>query len=75
MKLRFFAIVLCLVPAMCLAQVKSTTVKGKVTDAATGEALPFVQVYFEGTQIGTTPISMATINSRTTRVTGLSYSK
>lgn len=54
MKLRFFAIVLCLVPAMCLAQVKSTTVKGKIADATTGEALPFVQVYFDGTQIGTT---------------------
>ena len=54
MKLRFFAIVLCLVPAVCLAQVKSTTVKGKIADATTGEALPFVQVYFDGTQIGTT---------------------
>lgn len=39
---------------MCLAQVKSTTVKGKIADATTGEALPFVQVYFDGTQIGTT---------------------
>lgn len=54
MNLRFFAILLCLVPVLCLAQVKTTMVKGKVTDATTGETLPFVQVYFDGTQVGTT---------------------
>ncbi|MCD6661619.1 MAG: DUF5686 and carboxypeptidase regulatory-like domain-containing protein [Lentimicrobium sp.] len=35
-----------------LAQV--TKVRGKVTDASTGEVLPFVNVYFKGTTIGTT---------------------
>ncbi|MDW8286838.1 MAG: DUF5686 family protein, partial [Flammeovirgaceae bacterium] len=30
-----------------------TTVTGKVTDADTGEGMPFVNVYFKGTQIGT----------------------
>ncbi|HCS19368.1 MAG TPA: hypothetical protein DIW47_02200 [Bacteroidetes bacterium] len=31
---------------------QKTSVSGKVTDAATGEALPFVNVYFTGTTIG-----------------------
>lgn len=33
---------------------KKTLIKGRVTDAETNEALPFVNVYFKGTQIGTT---------------------
>ena len=33
---------------------KLTKVKGTVVDAETGEALPFVNVYFEGTTVGTT---------------------
>ncbi|SDM30496.1 CarboxypepD_reg-like domain-containing protein [Catalinimonas alkaloidigena] len=31
-----------------------TVINGKVTDAETGEGMPFVNVYFQGTQIGTT---------------------
>ncbi len=31
-----------------------TKIRGKVTDAATGEALPFVNVYFKGTTTGST---------------------
>jgi hypothetical protein len=31
-----------------------TEVSGKVTDARTGEAVPFVSVYFKGTSVGTT---------------------
>ena len=48
-------LVLCLILAagnMALAQV--TVVQGKVTDATTGDAIPFVNVVFRGTSIGTT---------------------
>ncbi|MBQ9192673.1 MAG: carboxypeptidase-like regulatory domain-containing protein [Bacteroidales bacterium] len=43
---------LLLLPALASAQV--TRVHGKVTDAATGSAIPYVPVYFSGTYIGTT---------------------
>ena len=33
---------------------QSTRVKGKVTDAKTGEVLPLVNVFFTGTTIGMT---------------------
>lgn len=36
------------------AQVTPTLIKGKVIDASTGEGLPFVNVFFKGTQSGTT---------------------
>jgi hypothetical protein len=36
------------------AQVTPTFIKGKVIDASTGEGLPFVNVFFKGTQSGTT---------------------
>jgi len=35
-------------------QAQQTFVTGKVTDATTGEALPFVNVYFTGTTVGAT---------------------
>ena len=35
-----------------LAAAQNTKVKGRVTDAATGEGIPFVAVYYEGTTIG-----------------------
>ncbi len=45
-----------LVLIFCLFQIaafaQSTRVKGVVTDAETGEALPFVGIYFKGTTIG-----------------------
>jgi hypothetical protein len=40
-----------------IASVKSvaqTTVRGAITDAKTGEAIPFVTVFFEGTSVGAT---------------------
>lgn len=40
-------------PLVLLAQNSTTGIAGKVTDAQTGEALPFVQVGFVGTKIGT----------------------
>ena len=43
---------------LCFLQISSlfaqeTIIKGKVKDADTGEALPFVNVYFKGTTVGT----------------------
>ena len=35
-----------------LADAQTTRVKGRVTDADTGEGLPFANVYFKGTTIG-----------------------
>lgn len=43
---------LVLAGSVCAAQ--ETTVKGKITDAATGDPIPFVNVIFKGTAIGTT---------------------
>ena len=37
-----------------LASAQITKIRGKVTDGTTGEAMPFVNVYFKGTTIGTT---------------------
>ncbi len=37
-----------------IGAVAQTRVSGVVTDASTGEALPYVSIYFPGTQIGTT---------------------
>ena len=36
------------------AHAQKTEISGKVTDATSGEALPFVNVYFKGTTIGVT---------------------
>jgi hypothetical protein len=36
------------------ASAQITKIRGKVTDGTTGEAMPFVNVYFKGTTIGTT---------------------
>ena len=45
------SLLLLAVPALVSAQV--TRVRGKVTDAVTGEGIPYVTVYFNGTLIGT----------------------
>ncbi len=37
----------------CLAQSPTTAVKGKVVDAETNEPIPFVQIVFDGTTVGT----------------------
>ncbi len=38
--------------ACVLAPAQTTRVRGTVTDAETGEPIPFVGVYFDGTTIG-----------------------
>ena len=43
-------VLLALLPLEAAAQL--TRVKGKVTDAETGESIPFASVYFDGTTIG-----------------------
>ena len=52
---RFGLVTLCffILASMPLVAQERTDVQGKVTDAQTGEALPFVQVSFKGTAIGT----------------------
>lgn len=42
--------IVCSLPAICTAQ--TTKVKGRVTDAGTGEGIPFASVIFKGTSIG-----------------------
>jgi hypothetical protein len=48
---RLLTILLLLLTAFA-ASAQSTRVRGKVLDAETGEPIPFVSVYFEGTTIG-----------------------
>jgi len=50
--IRFIAAVFILVLSAVSALAQTTRVKGRVTDASTGEGVPFVAVYFEGTTIG-----------------------
>lgn len=47
-----FIFILLLLASMTYAQAQTTTVRGAVTDAKTGEPLPFVTIIFEGTAIG-----------------------
>lgn len=44
---------LLLVPIVSAAQTTTTAVQGRVRDAETNEPIPFVQIVFEGTTIGT----------------------
>lgn len=46
------AVLLCLVPSL-YAQEALTAVQGRIRDAETNEPIPFVQVVFDGTNIGT----------------------
>ena len=48
----FFFIFYVLLPVFAIAQ--ETVVKGKVTDASSGDPIPFVNVLFKGTNIGVT---------------------
>ena len=48
------SIVISLLLLVQVALAQSTRVRGKVTDAKTGEALPFVNVFFTGTTVGQT---------------------
>ena len=49
---KIWLIFLALLATLTLAAQNSTRVRGVVTDAETGEPLPFVGVYFDGTSIG-----------------------
>lgn len=51
--LKYFALV-CLLTLGNVLMAQTTRVKGRVTDKATGEPLPFVNISFLGTKIGTT---------------------
>lgn len=51
---RILYIALALLFSTLYAQAQQTVVKGRVTDGATGEAIPFVSVLFLGTSTGTT---------------------
>lgn len=51
---RYICMLWMLLISMSLAAAGVTRVTGKVVEAGTGEVLPFTQIYFEGTQIGTT---------------------
>lgn len=54
---RHIRLLLALLLALCCANIaagqRHTSVRGRVTDAQTGEALPFVQIFFAGTNNGT----------------------
>lgn len=49
---RFLTLLLVLLGGFFYVQAQTTRVRGSVTDAVTGEPIPFVSVYFEGTTIG-----------------------
>ncbi len=49
---KIIAVILAGLMVCMSALAQSTKVKGRVTDAATGEGIPFVAVYYEGTTIG-----------------------
>ena len=54
MQISKFIIPILFVLAGNLTLAQSTRVRGKVTDAETGEVLPFVNVFFKGTTVGMT---------------------
>ncbi len=47
-------LLLAFISGPCAVHAQSVTITGKVTDANTGDPIPFVNVYFPGTSIGTT---------------------
>lgn len=49
-----FLVFLVLLAIPCGLRAQETTVRGKVTDAASGDPIPFVNVVFKGTSIGST---------------------
>lgn len=54
MQISKFIISILLIFAGSLALAQNTKVRGRVIDAKTGEALPFVNVFFKGTTVGMT---------------------
>jgi len=52
-QLRLSALTLCLLLLTVLASAQRTKVSGSVTDAATGQPIPFANVVFTGTMVGT----------------------
>ena len=51
---RFLAVILLLTSSLSIALSQPTRLKGLVTDADSGEPLPFVNIFLEGTQSGVT---------------------
>lgn len=52
---RFFPITFCLLMLLALVgQAQETVISGKVTDAASGDPIPFANVLFKGSTVGTT---------------------
>ncbi len=51
---RYIVTMLLVLMSVGLSAAGITRVTGKVVEAGTGEVMPFTQIYFEGTQIGTT---------------------
>ena len=52
MRVRKFALILLSLALCVCASAQNTKVRGRVTDAETGEGIPFVGLYFKGTTIG-----------------------
>lgn len=63
---RVIFLLLCL-PVLAIAQ--ETIIKGKVTDAGSGDPIPFVNVVFKGTAIGATTDFDGNFNIRTSKPT------
>ncbi len=51
-KIRYAGLIVLLLCAATVVQAQSTRVRGRVTEAATGEPMPFVSVTFPGTTVG-----------------------
>ncbi|MCE1167152.1 MAG: DUF5686 and carboxypeptidase regulatory-like domain-containing protein [Sphingobacteriia bacterium] len=51
---RILLLIFVLLPISIFAQSKQTFIKGKITDAQTNEPIPFANIFFKGTTIGTT---------------------
>ncbi len=51
---RILLLIIVLLPISIFAQSKQTLIKGKITDAQTNEPIPFANIFFKGTTVGTT---------------------
>lgn len=51
---KFFLLIIICIPFSLFSQSKQTFIKGKITDAQTNEPIPFANIFFKGTTIGTT---------------------
>ena len=64
MKAKTLIFILSIISGQVLAQ--ETIVRGKITDAETNDALPFVNIYFKGTTVGATSDFDGAFTLRTT---------